>query len=169
MLKLFLLLCLLVLVHPLNAYQSQEKLKVLLIGKLAKYITWPDPKEHFVITVLNDDSPLFEEIYHGKTIKNKDVVIHHINSIDALQTPDILYISQANKNNLATILEKTRNKHILLISDIRGFADKGGTIQIYFASQKIRLRVNLTTAKREKLKIKSSLLRIVTIVQEDEN
>jgi len=167
MFKLLLLVSLLLLAHPLQAYQSQDKLKVLLVGKLAKYISWPHYDTYFTITVLNDNSPLFEEIYKNKKIKNKEVKIQHIDSIDELNTTNILYISNANKNNLEEILEKIKNKNILLISDMRGFAEKGGVVQIYFASQKLRLRVNLQSAKANNLKIKSSLLRIVSIVKEE--
>ena len=47
----------------------------------------------------------------------------------------------------------TYEKNILTISDLRGFAQKGGIIQIYSMSQKLKLNINLQKAQKENIKI----------------
>ena len=152
-----------------QGYESEDKLKALLVGKVAKYITWQEEnRDNFKITVLNghpDD--LFKKIYSGQKIKNKDVEVVYINTVEEIGNTDILFISEENAERLDDILTKTENKNIFLVSDIKGFAQKGGMMQLYFASQKIKLRINLDNVKKEELKIKSSLLRIADIVRED--
>ena len=122
-------------------------------------------KENDLLEVHFND--LINKLYDGKKIKSKKVKIVHIDSIDNLEFTNVLYIPDSKASSLSNILEKTKNKNILLISDIRGFAEKKGTMQIYFVSQKIKLKINLDTAKEENLKIKSSLLRIASVIQEN--
>jgi hypothetical protein len=166
--KIFLLLLFLSFTF-LNASQSEEKLKAVIMGKVAKFITWKDNTHNtFVITILdNPFNGLIDKLYESKKIKSKRVQIIHTDSINNLGFTNILYIPASRASELSDILKKTKNKNILLVSDIRGFAEKKGTLQIYFVSQKIKLKINLDTAKKENLKIKSSLLRIVSVIQED--
>ncbi len=149
------------------AYQLENKLKVLIIGKVAKYISWQESDEDmFIITVLRDnDENLFDDIYQNKKIKHKPVSIHYIDDITQLQKTDILYLSPSNSKKLPQILEQLKNKNIFTISDIRGFAEKGGMMQIYFASQRVKLKINLENTQQENFKIKSSLLRISDVLR----
>ena len=151
----------------LNGYESEDKLKVVIIAKVAKFIRWEDKNnEKFIITVLNNPyGKLFEKTLSGKKVRNKMIEIKYIDNIKNLSETNILYIPISNSKSLAMILDKTKGKNILTISDIRGFADKNGIMQIYFASQKVKLRINLSTAKEDRLKISSSLLRIADVIR----
>ncbi len=152
----------------LNAYESEDKLKAVIVGKVAKYVTWEENNDTtFKITVLkNQYENLFLEIYKNKKIKNKPVEIIEIKNIDNLQSTDILYIPKVNAINLQKILNKTKNKNILTISDIRGFAQRGGVLQLYFHSQKLKLKMNTDILQKEGFSVNRTLLRIVDIVKE---
>ena len=165
-----LLLLVLLFCSSLNAYESEDKLKVIIIGKVSKFISWKgNMQDEFVITVLKDPfDGLLEKIYSKNKIKSKKVKIVYIDNIDDLKFTNILYIPSSESSNLQAILKKTKDKNILTVSDIRGFAEKKGLMQIYFASQKIKLKINFDTAKEDGLQIKSSLLRIATVIREDQ-
>lgn len=162
-----LILILILFFTSLNAYESEDKLKVVVIAKVAKFIKWEDKGyDKFIITVLNNPyGELFNKILIGKRVKNKDIEIKYIDSIDELSQTNILYIPSSNTKSLESILDKTKGQNILTVSDIRGFADKNGIMQIYFASQRVKLRINLNIAKEDNLKISSSLLRIADVVK----
>lgn len=151
----------------LHGYQSEDKLKAVIIGKVAKFISWQESqRDTFIITVL--DSPLqdlLKKMHSKKSIKSKKVKIVHINNIDELEFTHILYIPSSKASSLKKILKKIKNKNILTISDIRGFAEKKGIVQIYFVSQKVKLKINLDVAREENLKIKSTLLAIATVIK----
>jgi hypothetical protein len=151
----------------LNAFEPPEKLKALIVGKVAKYVQWKSKtNKQFIITLINDPSPeLFYQLYKNQKIKNRSVKINHISSIDELHTTDILYIPKGNTLQLSHILESIDSKDILTISDIRGFAQKGGMIQLSFVSQKIKLKVNTGVAKEHDLHITPTLLRIADRVK----
>ncbi len=166
--KLFLIL--LFLNISLCSYESEDKLKVVIVGKVAKYISWQENNSSsFVITVLNNQfESLFDETYLDKTIKERPVKLKYIDDINDLTATDILYVSHVNPSKLANILEQTKYKNILTISDERGFAQKGGILQLYFIGQKLKLRMNLDIAQEEGFDIDIRLLRIVEIQKKDD-
>lgn len=167
--KLVIFIVISVFLTTLNAYESEDKLKVVIIGKVAKFIKWKDNNyDNFIITVLNNPyEKLFDKTFQNKKIKNKNIQIKYISNIDELTDTNILYIPPSNAKNLSDILSQLDGKNILTVSDIRGFAEKNGMMQIYFVSQKVKLKVNLDVAKRENLKISSSLLRIAKVIKEE--
>ncbi len=152
---------------PLHAYESENKLKVVIVGKVAKYVTYNNNNfDTFRITILrNPFGELFDDVYKDKKIKSKPVRIKYIDEISELESTDILYIPKVNTVELSHILKETQNKNILTISDTRGFAQRGGIIQLYFVSQKLKLKINTNSAQLQDIKIKPTLLRIADVVK----
>ncbi len=168
--RLFILL--LLVVTTLNASFSEDKFKAMIIGKVAKYVVWnkKESTPYFNITILNNPfGSTIDTIYHNKRIDGKEVKIHYIDTIDQLtQTQsDILYIPNSQASQLQNILDTIKGKGIFTISDIRGFAQKGGMLQLYFISRKIKLKINLESVKEENLNIRSTLLRIAKVIKEE--
>ena len=151
----------------LFAYETENKLEILIISKVSKYIKWEEkPYESFKITVLqNSYGTLFDEIFLNEKINDKNVEISYIDDISQLEQTNILYIPESSAKDLENILATIENKNIVTISGIRGFAQKNGLIQIYFVSRKPKLKINLDTAKKENLKINASLLRISDVIK----
>jgi len=154
----------------LNAYESEEKLKTVIIGKVAKYISWDTTlNEKFIITVCgNEFGTLFDDIYRDKFIKSKPVEIRYIDKITELQETNILFISQSRESMLQEIVLATKDKNILTISDSRGFAQKEGALQLYFVGQKLKLKMNTDVVQDEGFKVDRALLRVVEIVKRDD-
>jgi len=154
----------------LHASLSEDKLKVMIIGRVAKYIVWPQEQtaKNFCITILdNPFSTLPDTLYKNKKINNKPVVISYIDDIKEIKRSDILYIPKSQTSQLQTILSYIKNKGIFTISDIKGFAEKKGMLQLYFVSRKIKLKINLDAVKKEHLNIRSTLLRIAKVIKEE--
>jgi len=155
----------------LHAYESEEKLKTVIIGKVAKYIVWKEHKSNtFVITVLNNEfSSLFDDVYKDRTIKNREVEIRYIKDIEELKDADILFISQKNLHDIDDILAKVKRKNLLTVSDLRGFAQKRGCIQLYFLGRKLKIKLNIDAMKAKNFKVDKRLIRVSEIVKGDED
>lgn len=165
-----LLLILLWISTTIHAYESENRLKTVIVGKVAKYISWnKNIDKQFIITVLkNRYGNLFTNTYLNKKIKSKPVKIKYISNIYELEDSEILFISKSN-NNLKEILEYVKHKNILTVSDKLGFAQKGGIIQLYFVGQMLKLKINIDIMREENLKADRALLRIVDIVKRRDN
>jgi YfiR/HmsC-like len=151
------------------AYEADDNLKISIVEKASQFVTLRDKGgDSIIITVFNNAyGDLFEKTFAGKQINSKNIKIKYANSIDKLDDATILYISNVSSDALTTILKKIKDKNILTVSDMRGFAEKGGIMQVYIASQKPKLKINLDAANREDIKIKASLLRIAEIIKEE--
>ena len=153
----------------IHAYQSEDKIKGAILGKVAKFVKWDKSNDdEFVITVLGDSfGETLDKMYDSKKIKSKKIKLVYIDNIDELKFTNILYIPIPYAPQLNEIIQKTKGKNILTVSTIKGFADKKGVLQIYFISQKAKLKINLDSAKKNHLKINSSLLRIADVIKEN--
>ena len=149
----------------LNAYELENKLKTAIVGKVAKYVTWSDETHsEFIITVLNNQyGEMFDKVYKDKKIKSKPVVIKYVESVEDVNRTDILFISQVNGDEVEQILKTIKNKDILSVSDLRGFAQRGGCLQLFFVGQKLKLKMNLESVKENEFKVDRTLLRVVDI------
>jgi len=156
----------------LLSYQSEKYIEAIVIGKVAKYIKWSKrDSKFFIISVLHNP---FEEnldtIYKNRKIDGKRVKIVYIKNIDELpKNSNILYISKEETLNLADIINSVKDKSILTISKIQGFAQKNGILQLYFVERKIKFKINLDSAKRANIQIKSNLLNISEVLQKGDS
>lgn len=151
----------------LNSYESDDALKVSILEKAIQFMTFKDKNEAVIAVYNNSYGDAFDKIFSGKQINNKNIKIKYINNIDKLDDATVLYISNVASDTLGLILKKVSNKGILTVSDARGFTEKGGAMQIFIASQKPKLKINLDAAYKEDIKIKATLLRIAEITKED--
>jgi hypothetical protein len=62
------------------------------------------------------------------------------------------------------MLDSTRTKPILTVSELPGFAESGGMIELYQMDDRIRFKVNLQSIREAGLELSSSLLKLAVIV-----
>ncbi len=161
---------LLLLIHTsLFAYENEDRVICALTSKVAKFTKNNNSKLNpYTITVLhNKFGTLFTDIFKNVTINGKDVKILYIEDIKNLQKTNILFVFTTHINELNQIFSSIKDKNILTISNMRGFAQRGGMVQIYSQNQKLKIKINLKKVNEEDIYIHSALLRIASIVQGD--
>ena len=129
----------------------------------AKFIEWPAKnREKFIITLI-DENPfdsLLDDLYKDKTIHGKSIWIRYVISLDEIKETDILFITLDNQHEVQKVIAYAQKNSILTISEQRGFAQRGGIIQLNFVMQKTQLKINYESALKSKIKISSPLLAI---------
>ncbi len=149
------------------AFSANEELalQAVFLGRFAQFIEWPDKgkqSEKFVITLI-DENPfdkLLDELYENKKIHGKAIKIHYVTRIEDIQESDILYITLDNPQEVQKVINYAQKESILTISERRGFAQRGGIIQLNFVMQKTQLTINYASAQRSDIKIRAPLLAI---------
>jgi len=169
-LKVFVLLLLFAITH-LYAYEKESTVICAVTSKIAKFTQKNNPKiKPYTISVLhNRFGNLFKELFKDIQINGKDVQVSYIEDIYQLKPSNILFIFDTPPEELKKILIFIKGKHILTMSTMRGFAQRGGMVQIYVYNQKLKLNINLQNVKDEGIYINSALLRIVHIIKGREN
>ncbi|MBN2824250.1 MAG: YfiR family protein [Campylobacterales bacterium] len=143
---------------------SQERdLQAVFVGRFAKFTQWPSSdKKFFHITLIghNPFENLLDNLYKNKKIHGKPVKIRYITQIEEIGHTDILFITLENQKEIQKAIKYAIKNSILTISTQRGFAQRGGIIQLSFVMQKPHLVINHAAARYSRIKIKAPLLAI---------
>ena len=162
----FLLFCLCLNVQAENSIDREYRVKAAFIYNFVRFTSWPDsvfatPDSPIIICIYGEDyfGSSFSKFY-DKKIQGRKLVFKKRTTLLADPDCQIIFISKSEKNSLPQILEKLADKPVLLISDIKNFADQGGTIGLLKLDNKIRFAINLNTARNDQLQISSHLLKL---------
>lgn len=158
---------------------SEYDLKAAFLERFTRFVEWPagsdidDPTKPFVIGVFgqNQLGPKIEEISDTLRIKGKRIIVRYISHMDQIVGCHLLFISGKTRKNVTDIVNFTKDKPILMVSDTKGYANKGVYINYYFEKDKLRFEINQTAVTQSKLKMSSMLLqraRILYPIKENE-
>jgi len=150
---------------------NEYELKAAFLYNLGNFITWPPAvfktsQDPFYICVMGEN-PFKEKltvITAGQFILEHPLTTLHLQKIEETQPCQILFISDSEPLRLQSMLTWLHLKPILTVSDIQGFAQRGGMIEFFRYQDKIRLAVNPLAINQAKLKVNAHLLRISKIV-----
>lgn len=151
---------------------DEYKLKAALIYKLTKFIEWPDgdkpaDPESFGVCVVGGN-PFGDALkaLEKLTVRRIPITIYDDLGIEGIQKYcAVVFINEPDKDVLVSIILALKQFPVLTISDINGFAEKGGMIQLAKKEKRIRLRINLDSSRYSGLKISSQLLMLSTLVR----
>lgn len=169
-------LCLIIFGPP-SAFASESErdeslLKAAFVYNFAKFTRWPSgtwsgPRAAFNLCTAGNDQ-LEESLgrLSGETVRGHPVAIMPFESDRADQVCHVLYIAGSEHHHFAGLLDQTRNRPVLTISQIRGFADAGGIIQLFRAGDRVRFRINHRVARDRGLELSARLLDLAEIVDD---
>jgi hypothetical protein len=161
---------------------DQDKLlkaKAALVYKFTKFVRWPDDvfeskDSPFVMGVIGQDpfGQTLDDTVKDRQIHDRSVEIHRLNWIEpndrkSAEKCHVLFICESEKQRLAEILEALRDRPILLVSDTRDFAQKGGMIGIVLDKGRLRFEINEDVMERAKVQPHGKLLNLATVVESD--
>lgn len=148
-----------------------DDIKAVFVYKFTGYITWPDDKaKTFTIAVLGDNSMLepLKAIAQKKTVDTRPLVIRECTKLDEITGAQILLVSESSEDRLETILKKAETEKMLTVGSSPGFAKKGTAIDFFVSDNRVGFEMNLSAVKRSGLSISSQLVKLATLVEEDD-
>ncbi|MES9950024.1 MAG: YfiR family protein [Candidatus Thiodiazotropha sp.] len=151
--------------------QGEENLlKAAFIFNFAKFARWPDgiwseDRPSLVICSIGYDE-LANTLtrLNGRTLREHPVQIMQKQETDQLDVCHVLYLASSLKYEAIEITDLLKVKPILTISEIPGFAESGGMIELYQKDGRIRFKVNLHITREAGLDLSSRLLKLATVV-----
>jgi len=162
------------LIHISSYAQEVKKndMMVIYIHKFTDYVDWSSNSDFY-------DSNQFTITFFGKTslenklesylktqkINNKKIKIYQVFEVDNIQRPEILFISDIAEEQLVEILEYTKNKPILTISESKGFGKKGVLINFFTFQNTLRFEINKNGVEKANIKMNSYLYRVAKIIE----
>lgn len=165
------IILLLILVSSHMSLAQQEKIteyqiKAAFLYNFAKFVAWPDQafageNAPFTFEILGKDPfGLSIESLRAQKVGGRSIEILHAKEPDLLRPCQVLFISASERRNTDTVLKKLRGSPVLTVSDIPGFAGKGGIIEFTVENMQVRFLINLEAARSAGLRINYQLLSV---------
>jgi hypothetical protein len=133
----------------------------------AKYAHWPGEDERQSIQ-LCFFTERFKQSFAGlqnKAIFNKPVKVRQLSQIEQAGDCHLVYIDRSERALLQRLFVFLKDKPVLTVSDITGFSDEGGMIEIFRANNKFRFKVNQSRIESARLKMSSQVLKLAVEVK----
>jgi len=170
------LFCLVFFLFPVTLVADEQitaiDVKAAYLFQFTRFIEWPMLKnepinEKFIFCVLGKDpiTKLLQPLSQFK-VEQHPIAVKSIKRTSDIAGCEILYIALSEESNLNKILKQAQKNSILTVSSIPKFSNNGGMINFIIAEKKVRIVVNLFTARKAKLKISAKLLEIsINVIQ----
>ena len=144
---------------------EEYKIKAAFVPNFAKFVKWPDEVKkgrRFVFEVAGRNpfgaalEPVNGQVFHISRAE--------VRYVDEWKPPGddvrVVFISRSLRDSLDTILADLKQRSILTVSDIKGFAQEGGMIELAEREGTIHFIVNLSAIRAVGLNINYQLLQL---------
>jgi hypothetical protein len=151
---------------------NEYQVKATYLYNFGRFVKWPDTApagkgDSFSVCVLGQDpfGSILDSTLAGEALDGKPVVLRRISKPHDAGECRILFISSAEEKHLKEILTALDENGVLTVSDMPGFARRGGMIQFVLEGDKIRFEINLASAESARLVLSSELLKVAASVK----
>ena len=154
---------------PLTAAEPLEyQVKAAFLYNFARFIEWPAAtgRDGFAICVLGEDP--FGSALQGLTRKRVRGVPIRVRRLRAVAEGDhcqVLFIAASERHALVEALAYLAGRPVLTVSDIGGFTELGGIVELYIENKRVRFAINPAAAAHSGLKVSSKLLSLARVVR----
>jgi hypothetical protein len=170
------LLCTLVFAQDADPQRKNDKpteyeVEAAYLSNFGRFVEWPQKPgtnaDPFNICVYGPDpfGPLLDAALKGESIGNSPMAPKRLPALEDLASCRILFVSMSRENQLAAILAASQAANILTVSDIAGFARRGGMIEFVLEGNRVRFEINMASAQRAGLTLSSQLLKLAVAVR----
>ncbi len=149
---------------------DEAQLKADFVVRLLKFVDWPAGAtrrgEPLKVCILGEDpfdGKLQSVAYPTGRVAGYDVI--RSSDVKVAAGCHLVFVAESEKEGLDTILRGLQFSHALTVSDIQGFADSGGMIEVFMSGPKLRFTINLAATQRAGPKLSYKLLKLAVGVK----
>ncbi len=138
-------------------------LKASYIHNFVTFTKWPPdafPAAASTFCVLGDApvAEALERAVKGRLHAGHKIGVSRVTATASLRGCSVLYLSGIPAAQAVSILAAIRDQPVLTISDMEGFAELGGIVQLFYARGSLLFNVRVEPAKRARLELSSRLI-----------
>jgi hypothetical protein len=152
---------------------TEVTLKGAFLFNFARFTEWPadalQPDTTVSACVFGDRAvaDAFAKTVKGKQLAGRAIAVTTIAANESIPPCHLLYLSGVAEARIAEIVSTLRDTPVLTVSDSDTFTKRGGIVQIFVESGKMKFRINSRSARRARLQLSSRLLALAEVVDED--
>jgi len=151
---------------------NEYQVKATYLYNFGRFVKWPEAVpagkgDSFSVCVLGQDpfGPILDSTLAGEALDGKPVVLRRLSKPQDAGECRILFISSTEEKHLKEILTALDENGVLTVSDMPGFARRGGMIQFVLEGDRVRFEINLASAESARLVLSSELLKVAASVK----
>ncbi len=150
-----------------SAAYSEYEVKAAFLFNFVQFVKWPAALSGPVtIGILGDDpfGGTLEKTIQGEVVNGRKLAVKRAKTAADLKGCQIVFVSNSEHGNLATILPALAAANVLTVGEHEGFVKQGGAIGFTASGEKVRFEINNAAAQRAGLEISSRLLKLASRV-----
>ena len=158
--------------HAAAAPATEHQVKAVFVYNFTHFVEWPagsfaSPDTPFVIGVLGGDAlaAQLDEAVRGERVDQHPLQVRRVQDAGEVDGCHILFIDLSAGRQLESVLARLEGRGTLTVSDLDGASQRGVMIQLATRNSRIRLLINVESARSAGLTISSNLLRPAQIVR----
>ena len=156
---------------PAAVVANEYQVKAVFLFNFSRFVEWPasaypSADAPFVLGVFGHDpfGADLDAVVKGETVNGRPIVVKRVMTAADAATCQIVFIHRSEERRLGELLSVLGHRSTLTVSDMPGTAQRGVMIRLVTEKGRVRMRVNVESAKAAELTISSNLLRAAEIV-----
>jgi hypothetical protein len=153
---------------------TENQVQAVFLYNFSRFVEWPaqafvTPNDPFVIGILGSDpfGARLDEAVRNEQINGHPLTVRRFRSVAEIDNCQILFVDRSETSRLGQIVAALDHRSTLTVSQADGAAQRGVMIQFATENNRIRLRINVESARASGLTISSKLLRPAEIIGTD--
>ncbi len=150
-----------------TAASLEYQVKAAYLLNFTKFVEWPSaafraPDAPIMICVIGNDpfGPTLDRTVAGESASGRAVQVQRLVPEGNLTACHVVFIGRSEQEGSVRILSDLRGSSVLTVSDMSGFAERGGMIEFVIQEGKVRFYIQAAAARAVGLRLSSRLLRL---------
>lgn len=162
--RLLMFSCIVLVPYSMVFGQDLGKYQAMYIYNFTKYIQWPNNNGQLVIGAIGTET-IDRELENMVAAKGDGKLKYKkLASYDEITECDVIFLTEDQDKNLDLVLEKTKGKSILIISENENSINNGAGISFFLDGDKLKFSINKNAVEDRNLKISASLLTLAKVI-----
>jgi uncharacterized protein DUF4154 len=152
---------------------SQVDVEAVYLFNFAKFVRWPagHDGEPLIICIAGEKAHVESatRVVAGERIGTHPLAVRSVQHSEEVTDCNILFVGTSAKSRLEGLLNAAAREPMLTVSDLPGFLELGGMINLLVLNNRVRFAVNMGAVEKSGLSLSSELLKVAVNVQGKES
>jgi hypothetical protein len=155
-----------------SAAVGEYQVKAAFLYNFTQFTDWaasafPATNSPIIIGITGEDpfGSTIDEAVRGEVVRGRTLIVKRLRADEDLRSCHVVFISRSEKEKVPRILDQLKGSPTLTVSDLSGFAQQGGMINLLLVNKAVKLEINQAVAEAAGLQISAKLLKLARIVR----
>lgn len=145
---------------------AEYQIKAAFLYNFLAFTEWPAEVGSTINLCVYGPDPFGEHLdkMQGKSAGARSLAVKRVNSVDGLQSCQVVFITRPVIGNLRRVLDNLGDRPVLTVADSQDAALQGVALNMSVEQNKVTFEANLAAARTNRVNLSSKLLRLATKV-----